>query len=168
MEKKKVTKDIHKEKCKALKKIRKSIADSLNIDLHQTECTFQGKCSGTCPKCRQEEDILNKALLARTAAVAGAVVLTASLTACDGGKPVELEGEATLASTEICVDGELEDYNVDESSDESTDESSEESSGESADESSEEGSDESTDANVPESGSDEIVELEGDVVLEQD
>lgn len=160
MEKKKVTKDIHKEKCKALKKIRKSIADSLNIDLHQTECTFQGKCSGTCPKCRQEEDILNKALLARTAAVAGAVVLTASLTACDGGKPVELEGEATLASTEICVDGELEDYNVDESSDESSDEST--------DESSEEGSDESVDANVPESGSDEIVELEGDVVLEQD
>ena len=53
----------NKEKCRHLRKVRKQIADELNIDLHQTECTYEGICSGTCPKCEQEEQILNAALL---------------------------------------------------------------------------------------------------------
>ena len=52
----------NKKKCRQLREIRKELADKLNIDLHQTECTFKGDCSGTCPKCEQEEQILNKAL----------------------------------------------------------------------------------------------------------
>jgi len=52
----------NKEKCKQLRKVRKQIADELNIDLHQVECTYEGICSGTCPKCFQEEQILNIAL----------------------------------------------------------------------------------------------------------
>lgn len=39
--------DIHKERCKKLKEIRKKVADKIGVDLHQTECTFEGKCSGT-------------------------------------------------------------------------------------------------------------------------
>ena len=30
-----------------------------DIDLKQEECTYKGECSGTCPKCKQEEEILN-------------------------------------------------------------------------------------------------------------
>ena len=43
----------HKVKCDLLKKLRKDLSDTLGIDLHQTECTFEGECTGTCPKCRQ-------------------------------------------------------------------------------------------------------------------
>ena len=71
-----------KEKCKTLKDIRKSLADSLGIDLKQTECTFEGECSGTCPKCKQEENILNSALLKKGAVILGTAVLTTSLAAC--------------------------------------------------------------------------------------
>lgn len=62
--------NVHKEKCKRLKAIRKKLADGLGIDLRQRECTFEGECSGTCPKCRQEEEALNRALLGKAAAVA--------------------------------------------------------------------------------------------------
>lgn len=52
-----------KEKCKKLKEIRKEISNNLGIDLKQTECTYKGECSGTCPKCKQEEETLNAYLL---------------------------------------------------------------------------------------------------------
>lgn len=74
----------HKELCRQLKKIRKNLADQLGIDLHQTECTYPGECSGTCPKCQKEENILSKALLS------GAIAITAaSLSACG----TELSGD---------------------------------------------------------------------------
>lgn len=67
----------HKERCKRLKAIRKRIADTLGIDLQQRECTFEGECKGTCPKCAREEKKLNRAL------ASGAVATTAvMLTAC--------------------------------------------------------------------------------------
>lgn len=67
----------HKEKCRRLKAIRKKVADTIGLDLHQTECTFEGECKGTCPKCAQEEKRLNAALLGGTACAAAAL-----LTAC--------------------------------------------------------------------------------------
>lgn len=74
--------NIHKEKCKRLKAIRKKMADGLGIDLKQKECTFEGECRGTCPKCRQEEEALNRALLGKAAAVA--VSAGIMLTGCQG------------------------------------------------------------------------------------
>lgn len=56
---------IHKEKCKELKQIRAKMAEELGVELHQTECTYEGYCRGTCPKCRQEERKLNAAILKR-------------------------------------------------------------------------------------------------------
>ena len=44
-----------KAKCERLKQIRKDLAEQLNIDLQQKECTFKGNCKGTCPKCKQED-----------------------------------------------------------------------------------------------------------------
>lgn len=74
--------NIHKEKCKRLKAIRKKLADGLGIDLKQRECTFEGECRGTCPKCRQEEEALNRALLGKAAAVAVSAGIL--LTGCQG------------------------------------------------------------------------------------
>lgn len=54
---------IHKEKCKELKAIRAKIAEDLGIDLQQRECTYEGYCSGTCPKCKSEEMRLNLAIM---------------------------------------------------------------------------------------------------------
>jgi len=54
---------IHKEKCKELKKIRAQIAADLGVDLKQSECTYEGYCSGTCPKCKSEEMMLNLAIM---------------------------------------------------------------------------------------------------------
>lgn len=71
-----------REKCNKLKRIRAALASKLGIDLHQVECTFEGECTGTCPKCKQEEDVLNAAILHKGAAVAGAMMLATSMTAC--------------------------------------------------------------------------------------
>ena len=43
-----------KEKCEILKRIRKDIAKRYRIEYNTTECTHQGDCSGTCPKCDAE------------------------------------------------------------------------------------------------------------------
>jgi len=43
-----------KEKCKLLRQIRKEIAESNGIVYLISECTFEGECKGTCPKCDAE------------------------------------------------------------------------------------------------------------------
>lgn len=86
---------IHKEKCKELKAIRAKIAEDLGIDLQQKECTYEGYCSGTCPKCKSEEMRLNLAIMKRQmeeadvkrrVAAAGLTAVAAiSLTGCNIG-----------------------------------------------------------------------------------
>ena len=85
-----------KERCSELKKIRKTLADKLNINLNQTECTYEGECSGTSPKCKQEEKILNMALLKKGAVILGATVLTMGLASCtliNNDPPTDLSGD---------------------------------------------------------------------------
>ena len=43
-----------KQTCKILKEIRKQIAAENDIKLVIEECTYQGDCKGTCPKCEEE------------------------------------------------------------------------------------------------------------------
>lgn len=93
----------HKEKCKKMKSIRKSIADRLGIDLHQTECTYKGECKGTCPRCAQEEKTLNKALLKNTAAVAGLAMSTIAITSC--GSVEDRTTESKINSKEYIENG---------------------------------------------------------------
>lgn len=86
---------IHKEKCKELKAIRAKIAEDLGIDLQQKECTYEGYCSGTCPKCKSEEMRLNLAIMKRQMEEAGVkrrvaaagltTVAALSLTGCNIG-----------------------------------------------------------------------------------
>lgn len=77
-----------KEKCKALKEIRRQIAEENDIPYVVSQCTYQGECKGTCPKCEAELRYLEKELarkekLGQTVAVVGiSVGLCSSLTAC--------------------------------------------------------------------------------------
>ena len=43
-----------KEKCKALKEIRRQIAEQNDIEYVVSECNYQGECKGTCPRCEEE------------------------------------------------------------------------------------------------------------------
>ncbi len=77
-----------KNKCKILKDIRRQIAEKNDIDLVIKECSFQGECKGTCPRCEAEVRFLEKELKKRTnlgkaVAIAGVVSLLATTaTAC--------------------------------------------------------------------------------------
>lgn len=97
-----------REKCDKLKAIRKAVASRIGVELHQTECHFKGECTGTCPKCKQEEKILNEAIIHKGTAVAGMTLIATSLAACTpvdravtrilgGDEPVEVGGGGELA-----------------------------------------------------------------------
>ncbi|MCQ2303422.1 MAG: energy transducer TonB [Bacteroidales bacterium] len=51
-----------KRTCKILKEIRKQIAAENDIELVVSECTYQGDCLGTCPKCEAEVRYLEREL----------------------------------------------------------------------------------------------------------
>ena len=95
-----------KNKCKILKQIRQRIADENDIPLVTQECSYQGECSGTCPKCEQELRYLEQQLARRqtlgkrvtvTALAAG---LLASLTGCPAPQTPETSSEGTALVTE--------------------------------------------------------------------
>ncbi len=65
-----------KQTCKILKEIRKQIAAENDIELVISECTYQGDCLGTCPKCEAEVRYLERELekrqrLGKAVAIAG-------------------------------------------------------------------------------------------------
>ena len=101
-----------KNKCKILKEIRQKIADENDIPYVTRECSYQGECRGTCPKCEAELRYLEQELekrrrLGKTVAVAAvAAGLSLSLTACvpgsggsGAGSGSELGGEAVPSYT---------------------------------------------------------------------
>lgn len=85
-----------KEKCKALKEIRQKIAEQNDIAFAVSECTHQGDCKGTCPKCEAELRYLERQLeirqnLGKAVVVAGiSAGICAPLTACN---PIEAIGD---------------------------------------------------------------------------
>ena len=94
-----------KNKCKILKEIRQRIADENDIPYVTRECTYQGECRGTCPKCEAELRYLEQELekrrrLGKTVAVAAvAAGLSLSLTACvpgGSGGGNELDGDIAV------------------------------------------------------------------------
>ena len=54
-----------KQKCEMLKKIRVRIAEENEIPFETRECTHQGQCSGTCPRCESEMRYLENQLQKR-------------------------------------------------------------------------------------------------------
>ncbi len=77
-----------KEKCKALKEIREQIAKENDIPFAVSQCTHQGDCRGTCPRCESELKYLERELairqgLGKAIAVVGiSAGVCTSLTAC--------------------------------------------------------------------------------------
>ena len=114
---------IGKEKCRILKEIRQKIADENDIAYVTRECTHQGDCRGTCPKCESELRYLEKQLAARAAAgkrIAIAALcagMTFSLSSCanlpdnKGKETVEELGGAAEPMPEpdedVVLDGEV-------------------------------------------------------------
>ena len=80
-----------KNKCKLLKEIRQRIADENEIPYVTRACSYQGDCTGTCPKCEAELRYLERELekrrsLGQTVAVAAvATGLSLSLAGCVPG-----------------------------------------------------------------------------------
>jgi TonB family protein len=71
-----------KQTCKILKEIRKQIAAENDIKLVIEECTYQGDCLGTCPKCEAEVRYLERELekrqrMGKAAIFAGMTIGTA-------------------------------------------------------------------------------------------
>lgn len=56
-----------KQKCRMLREIRRRIADENDIPFVTQECSFQGECKGTCPKCESELRYLEQQLARREA-----------------------------------------------------------------------------------------------------
>ena len=107
---------INKAKCKELKQMRKEMAEQLGVLLHQRECTYEGFCTGTCPKCKQEEKILNEAikqqkkqgknLVTSTRYAAAGIVLAATVTLSGCGKEQTetLTGDVAYPENDVLED----------------------------------------------------------------
>ena len=81
-----------KQTCKILKEIRKQIAAENDIKLVIEECTYQGDCKGTCPKCEAEVRYLERELEKRQrmgkAAIFAGMTLGTAINAASCGSPV--------------------------------------------------------------------------------
>ena len=94
-----------KQTCKILKEIRKQIAAENDINLVIEECTYQGDCLGTCPKCEAEVRYLERELEKRQRMGKAAVFAGMSLgtlfaaTSCDRIIPQPLEGDPAVPDT---------------------------------------------------------------------
>lgn len=51
---------VERSKCDVLKAIRRNYCEGNNIGLKIEECTYQGRCVGTCPKCEEELEFINE------------------------------------------------------------------------------------------------------------
>lgn len=72
--------------CHKLKAVRRRIADENGIELRQPECTYEGECRGTCPRCEYElryleRELSRRLLLGKAVTAAG---LTLGLASCGG------------------------------------------------------------------------------------
>ena len=72
--------------CNQLKSVRKRIAEENDIPLKVEECTYNGECRGTCPRCEAEVRYLENALadrlrLGKVVTVAGLALGLATTTA---------------------------------------------------------------------------------------
>ena len=82
-----------KQTCKILKEIRKQIAGENDIKLVIEECTYQGDCLGTCPKCEAEVRYLERELEKRQrmgkAAIFAGMTFGAAITAVSCGPLIQ-------------------------------------------------------------------------------
>ena len=112
--------------CGYLKGIRRKIAEENDIKLDIPECTYEGECRGTCPRCEWEVQYLEKTLfermkLGKIATISG---LALGLAACGGNFDSQPDDDI-IGEMPMNVDSILqppppppfEEYNVDENPD---------------------------------------------------
>ena len=87
-----------KQTCKILKEIRRQIAAENDIKLTVEECTYQGDCLGTCPKCEAEVRYLERELEKRQRMGKAAVVAGLSV--------------GLMSSTQVALAQELDSLNM--------------------------------------------------------
>lgn len=89
-----------KQKCKMLREIRQRIAEENDIPYITKDCTYQGECRGTCPKCESELRYLEGQLAARqrlgkvvtVTALCASLVLAGTGCGPDNGRETALSG----------------------------------------------------------------------------
>lgn len=84
--------------CKVLKDVRRKVARENDIPLEIPECTFDGECRGTCPRCEAEVRYLEQELRKRKSlgkAVTIAGIALSSMVAA-GCSPKQTPGEPIL------------------------------------------------------------------------
>ncbi len=111
-----------KQTCKILKEIRKQIAAENDIKLVVEECTYQGDCKGTCPKCEAEVRYLERELekrqrMGKAAIFAGMTIGTAITAASCGpllpppdGMLVEPDDTITATTDTVSNDSAVEPF----------------------------------------------------------
>lgn len=94
-----------KSKCRILKEIRQRIADENDIPYVTRECTYQGECSGTCPKCEEELKYLENELKRREAlgkSVAVAALCAGMAMSASACTPIDVpESSAPIIESQI-------------------------------------------------------------------
>lgn len=91
-----------KKVCNELKAIRKQIADANGIEYNPTECTHQGECKGTCPKCESEVRYIENQLdlrrkLGKAVVIAGLGLSVASCSCSSSSN--DTAGDITVIDT---------------------------------------------------------------------
>lgn len=96
-----------KDKCRILREIRRKIAEENDITLITKDCTYQGECKGTCPKCESEVRYLEAQLaqrqkLGKTAVVAALMAgIAVGTTGCaPAGEPGSGNTQASAQQSE--------------------------------------------------------------------
>ena len=64
-----------KEKCNYLKAVRREVAAANGLQLDIPECTYEGECQGTCPRCESEVRQLEQALSMRKSSLQKVAIL---------------------------------------------------------------------------------------------
>lgn len=90
-----------KDICRQLKQLRRDIADNNGIELEIPECTYEGDCSGTCPRCDYElryleSELARRQRLGKAAVVAGTVLTMASFQTANAQEPVVMGKPAVI------------------------------------------------------------------------
>lgn len=91
-----------KDICKELKAVRRRIAEENDIALEIPECTYNGPCKGTCPRCESEVRFLENELakrikLGKVASVAG-LALTLGISGNAAAQTVDTAGTQRVVS----------------------------------------------------------------------
>ena len=105
-----------KETCKALKEIRRRIAEANDIEYVTEECKHKGECKGTCPKCEAdvrmlERELSKKRSIGKKVALVGvAAGLMTTMSACspDISDITDLVRRALRGKPPVAVEGEIE------------------------------------------------------------